>query len=62
MGAGALAIFAYYPISTFMYPNFQFQDKVLDLKYEPSFLVLSIQAKLVLTGTTIIYSLDANYI
>jgi len=33
-----------------MYPNFQFQDKGLDLKYDPSFLVLNIQAKLLITG------------
>jgi len=50
MGIATLAILLYYPISTFMYPNFQFQDKGLDLKYDPSFLVLNIQAKLLITG------------
>lgn len=50
MGISTLAILLYYPISTFMYPNFQFQDKGLDLKYDPSFLVLNIQAKLLITG------------
>jgi len=33
-----------------MFPNFQFQNKVLDLKYDPSFLVLQIQASLLITG------------
>jgi hypothetical protein len=51
MGIATLAILLYYPISTFMFPNFQFQDKSLDLKYDPSFLVLNIQAKLLITGT-----------
>ncbi len=50
MGIATLAILLYYPIATFMYPNFQFQDKGLDLKYDPSFLVLNIQAKLLITG------------
>jgi len=50
MAIATVGILLYYPISTFMYPNFQFQDKGLDLKYDPSFLVLNIQAKLLITG------------
>eukprot|EP00743_Colponemidia_sp_Colp-15_P008813 GILK01009620.1.p1 GENE.GILK01009620.1~~GILK01009620.1.p1 ORF type:complete len:1562 (-),score=246.10 GILK01009620.1:30-4637(-) len=50
--ASFLAIFCYYPISTFMYPNLQFQDKSLDLKMHPSFLILLAQCKLVIAGTT----------
>eukprot|EP00828_Plagiopyla_frontata_P045261 TRINITY_DN7692_c0_g1_i1.p1 TRINITY_DN7692_c0_g1~~TRINITY_DN7692_c0_g1_i1.p1 ORF type:complete len:228 (-),score=16.55 TRINITY_DN7692_c0_g1_i1:75-758(-) len=41
----------YYPISTFLYPNLQFQDKGLDLKYNPSYLVLLIQLKLIISGS-----------
>ena len=40
----------YYPMSTFFFPNFQFQDKALDVKYNPSFVVLQIQGKLIITG------------
>jgi hypothetical protein len=29
-----LAVLTYYPISTFLFPNFQFADVSLDLKYE----------------------------
>eukprot|EP00742_Colponemidia_sp_Colp-10_P006390 GILJ01006848.1.p1 GENE.GILJ01006848.1~~GILJ01006848.1.p1 ORF type:complete len:2332 (+),score=340.34 GILJ01006848.1:41-7036(+) len=50
--ASFLAIFCYYPISTFMYPNLQFQDKSLDLKMHPSFLILLAQCKLIIAGTT----------
>ena len=37
-------------MSTFFFPNFQFQDKALDVKYNPSFIVLQIQGKLIITG------------
>ena len=50
MGIGALALLIYYPISTFIFPNFQFQNKVLDLKYDPSFTVIQIQGRLLITG------------
>jgi len=36
-------------MSTFFFPNFQFQDKALDVKYNPSFIVLQIQGKLIIT-------------
>ena len=45
-----LGIFIYYPLSSFMFPNLQFQDKALDLKYNPSFMVLQVQVKLIITG------------
>jgi len=60
MGMAAVAIILYYPISTFMFPNFQFQDKGLDLKYDPSFLVLNIQAKLLITGKFFIKTYKLN--
>ena len=50
MGIAAIALLIYYPISTFMFPNFQFQNKVLDLKYDPSYVVVLIQGKLIITG------------
>ena len=45
MGLGLLGILIYYPVATFFYPNFQFLDKTLDLKYNPSFTVLVLQGK-----------------
>ncbi len=61
MGIGALALLIYYPISTFMFPNFQFQNKVLDLKYDPSFVVLTIQAKLLISGNLIKFSFISRF-
>jgi len=60
MGMGAIALLIYYPISTFMFPNFQFQNKVLDLKYDPSFVVLNIQAKLLISAFTSFFKPVSN--
>ena len=46
MGLAMLGILIYYPVATFFYPNFQFLDKSLDLKYNPSFTVLVLQGKI----------------
>ena len=35
-----VAIAVYYPAATLLYPNIQFQNKNLDLKFDTSFLVL----------------------
>ncbi len=35
----------FYPMASFMYPNLQFVDKGLDIKFDSSFLVLTAQAK-----------------
>lgn len=41
-----LGIIIYYPLSTFMFPNIQFGDGSLDLKYTPEYLVIYVQYKL----------------
>jgi hypothetical protein len=38
----------FYPAATILFPNFQFLDSTLDIKYSPSFLLQLLQAKLVL--------------
>lgn len=43
---GLIGIVIYYPLSTLIYPNFQFANKALDLKYKASFIVLYVQIKL----------------
>lgn len=50
----------YYPMSTFFFPNFQFQDKALDVKYNPSFIILQIQAKLIISGLGSLFSSFSN--
>jgi len=46
----AISFFTYYPMATFFFPNFQFIDKSLDIKYDPTFLIVLGQAKLLLAG------------
>lgn len=43
MTVGLFGIIIYYPLATFFFPNLQFQDRALDLKYDPTFMVLVIQ-------------------
>jgi hypothetical protein len=35
-------LLVFYPILTFLYPNVQYQNKSLDLKYDPTYLVISV--------------------
>lgn len=46
----SLGIILYYPLSSFLFPNIQFQNKSLDLKYDPTFLVILAQVKLLIAG------------
>eukprot|EP00743_Colponemidia_sp_Colp-15_P008836 GILK01009643.1.p1 GENE.GILK01009643.1~~GILK01009643.1.p1 ORF type:complete len:1711 (-),score=140.75 GILK01009643.1:12-5117(-) len=48
--AAIIGVLVYYPISTFMYPNFQFKDKSLDLKFDTTFLIFLAQGKLIIAG------------
>ena len=48
--AGVLALLIYYPAATLLYPNLQYQDKALDLKFDTTFLVLESQGKLIVAG------------
>ncbi|KRX02161.1 hypothetical protein PPERSA_06356 [Pseudocohnilembus persalinus] len=52
MIGAVIGILCYYPVSTFMFPNFQFQDKALDIKYDPTFLVIYMQVKILILGVT----------
>ena len=55
LAAFLLAVTTYYPISTFLFPNFQFADISLDIKYDAGFLVVLNQAKLILAGVSSYY-------
>ncbi len=56
-----VGIIVYYPMATFMFPNLQFQDKLLDLKFYPSFLVLLSQVKLFMSCLQAFYA-DQIYV
>lgn len=50
-----LAVMLYYPLSSFIYPNLQFADKTLDLKYKPTFVIILAQGKLVIIGIAVFF-------
>lgn len=45
-----IGLLLYYPVSTFIYPVLQFQNKILDMKYEATYIVANVQAKLLILG------------
>ena len=45
-----LAIVMYYPGATLLYPNMQYQNKALDIKFDSTYLVLESQGKLIIAG------------
>jgi hypothetical protein len=50
MALSLVGLGVYYPLSTFIYPDFQYGDKSLDLKYRSTYLVLYVQIKLLILG------------
>lgn len=59
---GAICILIYYPTCTFFFPNFQFQNKLLDLKYKPTWFVIFIQVKLILACKYLLQFLTLDFI
>ena len=45
-----IGLICYYPLSAYTMPNFQFADKILDLKFRPSYLVVYFQVNFVLVA------------
>lgn len=46
----------YFPLSSYTFPNFQFSEKRLDLKFRPSYLVLYFQINFVLVANKVLLS------
>ncbi|CAD8139272.1 unnamed protein product [Paramecium octaurelia] len=46
----------YYPLSSYLQPTFQYMDHSLDLKYKSNYVVLYIQAKLLILGMSSVFS------
>ena len=61
LGAVA-AIMLYYPLATLLQPQFQFKDKSLDIKYDPSYLILYGQGELLFAGATVFFGADEGNI
>jgi len=58
MVVAAMALLGFYPLATLLAPNFQFNNKALDIKYDQSFLIMEHQAELVMAGFSIFYQED----
>lgn len=52
-----IGLIAYYPLSTYVFPNFQFADKVLDLKFKPSYLIIYFQVQFILVANKVLLGL-----
>eukprot|EP00743_Colponemidia_sp_Colp-15_P007867 GILK01008520.1.p1 GENE.GILK01008520.1~~GILK01008520.1.p1 ORF type:complete len:849 (+),score=146.17 GILK01008520.1:246-2792(+) len=50
VAAAVIGILVYYPVSTLIAPNLQFQDKGLDIKFHPSYLITLSQGKLIMAA------------
>jgi tetratricopeptide (TPR) repeat protein len=59
---GIAAIMLYYPLATLLQPQFQFKDKSLDIKYDPSYLILYGQGELLFAGATVFFGGDEGNI
>eukprot|EP01006_Ploeotia_vitrea_P052716 TRINITY_DN67718_c7_g3_i1.p1 TRINITY_DN67718_c7_g3~~TRINITY_DN67718_c7_g3_i1.p1 ORF type:complete len:812 (-),score=438.40 TRINITY_DN67718_c7_g3_i1:1643-3946(-) len=57
-----IGVSVYYPTASFMYPNMQFVDKSLDIKFETTFLIFVAQGKLFLSGMASFFPDDPYFI
>eukprot|EP00656_Telonema_subtile_P021004 TRINITY_DN22055_c0_g1_i1.p1 TRINITY_DN22055_c0_g1~~TRINITY_DN22055_c0_g1_i1.p1 ORF type:complete len:756 (-),score=273.91 TRINITY_DN22055_c0_g1_i1:27-2294(-) len=48
-----VGVLLYYPAASLVYPNLQFTDRTVDLKFQPTFLILLAQCKLVLSSVAV---------
>ena len=48
-----IAVLLYYPLATLMFPNLQFSNRMVDVKFTPSFMVLISQTKLFIAGIAV---------
>lgn len=51
-----ISILVIYPIGTFLFPNVQFQNKSLDLRYDPTYLVLRNQVTFLVAGAAAFFA------
>jgi hypothetical protein len=58
IGLAVLGLILYYPGSTLLYPNIQYQDKSLDLKFDTTFLVIEAQGKIIIAGVVAFFAVE----
>ena len=54
--ASLLLFLIYYPLATLLYPNVQYQDRALDIKFDSTFLVLESQGKLLIASFGVFFT------
>jgi len=50
-----VAILLFYPLASLVYPNLQFEDKSVDIKYQPSFMIFLQQLRLLAVGVAVLH-------
>jgi len=50
MVIGGVSLFIYYIISSFLFPNIQFYNELIDLKYNPTWMLIMQQIKFITIG------------
>eukprot|EP00742_Colponemidia_sp_Colp-10_P007618 GILJ01008210.1.p1 GENE.GILJ01008210.1~~GILJ01008210.1.p1 ORF type:complete len:1667 (-),score=254.38 GILJ01008210.1:106-4890(-) len=60
VAAAVIGILVYYPVSTLIAPNLQFQDKGLDIKFHPSYLITLSQGKLIMAAVVAFFPTQAQ--
>lgn len=53
---GIMGLMIYYPLCCIIYPSFQFQNKSLDIKYEPYFMVIIVQFNFFISRKILLFS------
>merc|ERR1711991_646042 len=51
----AFSLLCFYPVATLLSPNFQLQNKALDLKFDQGFLIIDHQAQLFVAGFAVFF-------
>ena len=51
----SIALLCFYPLATLLAPNFQFNNKMLDIKFEQSFLIIQNQVELLMVAFSVFY-------
>jgi len=54
-GTACVALLLFQPLATFLYPNLQFCDPKLDIKFRPEWMIILQQSRLALAGFTMMF-------
>eukprot|EP00948_MAST-09A_sp_MAST-9A-sp1_P002501 g2501.t1 len=55
MGGSALSLLLFYPMASLLSPQFQFYNHALDVKFNPTYLIMESQTNLILSTLAVVY-------